>query len=207
MLLEDSATDVIRCAWAGVDPLMQAYHDLEWGQVCHDDAELFERLTLEVFQAGLSWSTILHKRRGFRRAFDAWDVPRIAGYGAADVERLLADSGIVRNRLKVTATIRNARALLKVQETEGSFDHFVWRFAPPASRRFSPLTSPEQIPPRTEDSDVLSAALKAAGFSFVGSKVCYAFMQSVGMVDDHVASCFRARRPRAQAQTLGADTR
>ena len=186
------APAVQRCSWAGTDPLMIAYHDTEWGVPCHDDRDLFERLLLEGFQAGLSWLTILRKRENFRRAFDGFDPERIAAYGAADRERLLADAGIVRNRLKVDAAIRNAEAFLAVQNEIGAFDTYVWSFVGDA-----PLTRPRpraiaEVPVTTAESDTLSKDLKRRGFAFVGSTICYAYMQSVGMVDDHVVDCFRA---------------
>lgn len=181
-----------RCAWAGTDPLMIAYHDTEWGVPCHDDGALFERLMLECFQTGLSWATILRKREHFKRAFDGWDPERVAVYGPDDVARLLADPGIVRNRLKVAAAIRNAQAFLAVRREVGSFDRYLWSFvggAPLARAR--PVTLAD-VPTHTPDSDALSKDLKRRGFSFVGTVVCYALMQSVGMVDDHVRDCFRA---------------
>jgi DNA-3-methyladenine glycosylase I len=169
---------------------MLAYHDQEWGVPCHDDGELFERLLLEGFQAGLSWSTILRKRANFRRAFDGWDVERIARYGEADVERLMADAGIVRNRAKILAAIENARAFRAVQAAEGSFDAYVWRFVGGTPlRRSPPPMQLADIPARTSESDALSKDLKQRGFAFVGTTICYAFMQSVGMVDDHVEGC------------------
>ncbi len=173
---------------------MVAYHDQEWGVPCHDDRDLFERLTLEAFQAGLSWSTILRKRERFRQAFDGWDVERVAAYGPVDMARLMSDAGIVRNRLKVAAVVQNASAYLHVQRMEGSFDRYVWSIVGgrPRPRERQPATLAD-IPSRTAESDTLSKALKARGFTFVGSTICYAFMQSVGMVNDHVADCFRAR--------------
>ena len=177
-----------RCEWAGTtDPLMIRYHDEVWGVPCRDDRQLFERLMLEGFQAGLSWRTILHKRDTFARAFDGWDAERIARYGAEDIARLMADPGIVRNRLKVEATIRNARAYL---ELERPFSEHVWSFVdghPIVNRP----TSISEIPPTTAISDALSKDLRKRGFTFVGSTIMYAFMQSVGMVDDHVVGCVR----------------
>ena len=182
-----------RCPWAGADPLMVAYHDEEWGVPCHDDRELFERLTLEGFQAGLSWATILRKREAFRQAFAGFDPERVAAFGPEDTARLLADPGIVRNRLKVAAAVRNAEAFLAVQREHGTFDRYLWGFVGGA-----PLVRPapptwEEIPTRTPESDALSRGLKRRGFAFVGTTICYAFMQSVGMVNDHVRGCFRAR--------------
>ena len=184
---------LVRCEWAGTDPLMVAYHDAEWGVPCHDDAALFERLILEGFQAGLSWSTILRKREAFIRAFDGFDPEIVAAYGPADEERLLADAGIVRNRLKVAAAISNAQAFLQSQHQFGSFDAYIWRFAPePRAER---LLSLMDVPATTPESDAMSKDLKKRGFRFVGSTICYAFMQSAGLVDDHVARCFRAAPP------------
>jgi DNA-3-methyladenine glycosylase I len=184
---------LVRCEWAGTDPLMVAYHDAEWGVPCHDDAALFERLILEGFQAGLSWSTILRKREAFIRAFDGFDPEIVAAYGPADEERLLADAGIVRNRLKVAAAISNAQAFLQSQQEFGSFDAYIWRFAPePRAER---LLSLMDVPATTPESDAMSKDLKKRGFRFVGSTICYAFMQSAGLVDDHIAGCFRAAPP------------
>ncbi len=183
-------TTLIRCEWAGRDPEMIAYHDEEWGIPCHDDDELFERLMLEGFQAGLSWSTILKKRENFRRAFDGWDARRIAGYDDTKLAELLTDPGIVRNRLKVAGAVKNARAFLEVQEKEGGFAPYVWSFVGGA-----PLDRPApqglgDVPSSTPESDTLSKDLKKRGFTFVGTTIVYAFMQSVGMVNDHVEECF-----------------
>ncbi|HEX6031761.1 MAG TPA: DNA-3-methyladenine glycosylase I [Tepidiformaceae bacterium] len=183
------APDRVATCWGLVDPLMAAYHDEEWGIPSHDDRHLFELLVLEGFQAGLSWSTILAKRQNFWRAFEGWDAERIAAYGPDDIARLMADAGIVRNRLKVEATIKNARAYLTIRDEFGTFDAYIWTFvggAPlvrPAPRTFS------DVPSTTPESDAVSKALKKRGFTFVGSTICYAFMQAVGMVDDHVAGC------------------
>jgi DNA-3-methyladenine glycosylase I len=185
-----SAMDIVRCFWVGDDPLMIAYHDREWGTPCHDDRKLFELLMLDVNQAGLSWSLIIRRREAFRRAFDGWDPERIARYEAADLERLLADPGIIRNRLKIAAAVRNARAFLEVQREHGSFDCYLWSFVGGRPIRHTGLTS-GTIPASTAESDVLSKDLKQRGFTFVGSTVVYAFMQSVGLVDDHVPECFR----------------
>ncbi len=183
---------VPRCPWVGTDPAMVAYHDEEWGVPCHDDRDLFECLILECFQAGLSWRTILHKRAAFRAAFAGFDPVRVAAFGPDDVARLLGDAGIVRNRAKVTAAVGNAAAFLAVQRGVGSFDRFVWSFVggEPLARVYPPAW--DEVPARTAQSDALSADLKRRGFAFVGSTICYAFMQSVGMVDDHVVGCFRA---------------
>jgi len=180
-----------RCRWAGAsDPLYLAYHDEEWGVPSHDDRHLFEMLILEGAQAGLSWSTILKKRANYRRAYHRFDPRRVARYGAADRRRLLADAGIVRNRAKVDASIGNARAFLEVQREFGSFAAFAWGFvggAPLVNRR----RSLKDIPARTPESDAFSKALRARGFKFVGSTIVYAFMQAVGMVNDHEVRCFR----------------
>ena len=169
---------------------MRRYHDEEWGVPLHDDRKHFEFLVLDAFQAGLSWKTVLDKRENFRKAFSGFDPAKIARYGRPQVTRLLGDAGIVRNRQKIDATIRNARAFLELQDAEGSFDAYVWRFvggAPRQHRRRS-LTS---LPAKTAESDALSRDLKARGFSFVGSTICYAYMQAAGMVNDHVLTCFR----------------
>ena len=184
-----------RCAWVPAgDALYAAYHDEEWGVPLHDDRALFELLTLEGFQAGLSWSTILRKRERFRVAFDGFDIATVATYGDADVARLLADPGIVRNRLKVAAAIGNARATLAVQAEFSTLDRFLWQFAPPPRPRPASLAD---VPAATPASDAMSTALRQRGFRFVGSTICYAFMQASGMVDDHTADCFRAARPAA----------
>jgi DNA-3-methyladenine glycosylase I len=187
---------VKRCSWATGDPLMTAYHDREWGTPVHDDRRLFEFLILEGAQAGLSWQTILHKRTAYRRAFAGFRPERVARFGAADVRRLMRDAGIVRNRLKIAGAVRNARAFLAIAKEHGSFSAWVWRFVggkPIVGRRRRNADNPSTTP----ESDELSKALKNAGFTFVGSTICYAFMQAVGMVDDHIATCFRAKR-RAQ---------
>jgi DNA-3-methyladenine glycosylase I len=180
-----------RCSWVPAgDPLYVAYHDEEWGVESHDDRHLFELLVLEGAQAGLSWSTILRKRDGYRAAFAGFDAERVARFGAADVERLLADPGIVRNRLKVESAIANAGAVLAARDAHGSLDVFLWGLVPtPPPRR--PGSGGGGVPAETEASRALSKALKRAGFRFVGPTVCYAFMQAVGMVDDHAPSCFR----------------
>jgi DNA-3-methyladenine glycosylase I len=183
---------VKRCEWAeGSDELMLAHHDEEWGVPSHDDQHLFEMLTLEGAQAGLSWSTILRKREGYRKAFAGFDPRVVAGFTAKDIERLLADPGIVRNRLKVESTVVNAGAVLRVQEELGSLDAYLWAFVDgqPIVNRWRSLA---ELPSETELSRALSKDLKRRGFRFVGPTVCYAFMQSVGMVDDHTVDCFRA---------------
>ena len=190
--------ELLRCWWSGADgpapdPLMVAYHDTEWGVACHDDVELFERLALESFQAGLSWSTILRKRDGFRTAFRGFDPAVVAAFTDADRERLLADAAIVRNRAKIDATIGNARAFLDVAETVGTFDAYLASMVPPPPPRLPPTATIGDIPATTPASDALSKDLKARGFRFVGSTIVYAFMQSVGLVDDHLPACFRYR--------------
>ncbi|MFZ5512097.1 MAG: DNA-3-methyladenine glycosylase I [Pseudomonadota bacterium] len=180
----------IRCAWCGDDPLYQAYHDHEWGVPVHDDRLLFEFLILEGAQAGLSWLTILRKREAYRRAFDGFDAARIARYDEGKRAALLADPGIVRNRLKIDAAMVNARAFLAVQEQYGSFDAYVWRFVGGEPRINAPR-SLQEVPARSAESDALSKDLAKRGFKFVGSTICYAFMQAVGMVNDHTTDCFR----------------
>jgi DNA-3-methyladenine glycosylase I len=179
-----------RCAWTGSDPRYVAYHDEEWGVPVHDDRRLFEMLVLEGAQAGLSWLTILRKREGYRRAFHGFDVERVAAYSRADMERLLTDAGIVRHRLKIEAAVRNARGVLVIREEYGSLDSFLWRYVDHRPRQ-NAWKSPAEIPARTELSDRMSKDLQKRGFNFVGSTVCYAFMQAVGMVNDHIVDCFR----------------
>ncbi|HEV8280509.1 MAG TPA: DNA-3-methyladenine glycosylase I [Candidatus Limnocylindrales bacterium] len=188
--------DLPRCWWSGAgdsrpDPLMVEYHDTEWGVPCHDNVELFERLTLEGFQAGLSWSTILHKRPAFRAAFRGFDPAVVAAFDDADRERLMADAGIVRNRAKIDATIGNAASLLALAVEFGSFDAYLASMVPGPPARLSPDTRGGEIPATTPISDALSLDLKKRGFRFVGSTIVYAFMQSVGLVDDHLPGCFR----------------
>lgn len=180
-----------RCDWART-PSSIAYHDAEWGVPVHDDRVLFEFLTLEGAQAGLSWETILKKREGYREAFAAFDPARVARFTEARVSRLLTNPAIVRHRLKVESTVTNARAFLDVQREFGSFDLYVWGFVGGSSRVNRPRTI-QDVPARTADSDALSRDLLARGFRFVGSTICYAFMQAVGLVDDHTVSCHRAR--------------
>jgi DNA-3-methyladenine glycosylase I len=179
-----------RCDWAGVDPLMVAYHDEEWGVPLHDDRALFELLTLEGAQAGLSWQTVLRRREGYRAAFDGFDVARIAAYTEADQQRLLADPGIIRNRAKVAATIGNARAYLEVIEECGSFDAYLWAFVGGTPRQ-PRIEAPAALPAETDDSRALSRDLKKRGFRFVGPTICYAFMQAAGLTNDHDVGCFR----------------
>jgi len=180
----------VRCTWAGGDPPMVAYHDEEWGVPSHDDRHLFELLTLEGAQAGLSWSTILNKREGYRAAFAGFDPAAVARFGPRDVERLLADPGIVRNRLKVESTVNNAARVLEVQEEAGSFDAFLWGLVDGAPLVGGWRTLAE-LPAETAESRAMSKELKRRGFRFVGPTVCYAFMQAVGLVNDHTVDCFR----------------
>jgi DNA-3-methyladenine glycosylase I len=184
--LRTGADGAARCWWAGEDPLMLAYHDDEWGRPERDPATLFELLTLESFQSGLSWSTILNKRAAFRAAFDGFDAARVAAYGADDVERLLADAGIVRHRGKIESAIANARA---IEALDVPLADLLWQFAPPARPR--PPTRAD-VPAATEESQALARELKRRGFRFLGPTTVYAFMQAAGLVDDHVAGCERA---------------
>ena len=179
-----------RCAWVSDDPLYIAYHDEEWGVPVHDDRVLFEFLILEGAQAGLSWITILKKRENYRRVLDDFDVNKIALYDTAKVRALLADTGIVRNRLKIAATIQNAKAFLAVQKEFGSFDAYIWQFVDgkPKHNRCKTIA---EVPAKTAESDAMSKDLLKRGFKFVGSTICYAFMQAVGMVNDHTIDCFR----------------
>ena len=186
----DGGKVIRRCGWCGTDPLYVAYHDAEWGVPVRDDRLLFEFLILEGAQAGLSWITILRKRENYRRAFAGFDAEKVARYGQRQVERLLGDAGIVRNRLKIEAAINNAQRFLDVQAAFGSFDAYIWRFVdgkPIVNRR----KSLKDIPASTPESDALSKDLKARGFKFVGSTICYAHMQATGMVNDHLVDCFR----------------
>ncbi len=179
-----------RCAWSGANPLMLAYHDREWGVPVHDDRTLFEFLILEGAQAGLSWQTVLNKRENYRKAFSRFDPKKIARYTSEDAARLMANPGIIRNRLKVDAAIRNAQAFLQVQKELGSFDAYIWQFAggKPIDHK---LASIKDVPARTAESDAMSKDLQKRAFKFVGSTICYAFMQAVGMVNDHEVKCFR----------------
>ena len=185
-----------RCPWCGHDPLYVAYHDEEWGVPLHDDRALFELLVLEGAQAGLSWLTILRKREAYRAAFDGFDADRVSRYTAADEARLLADPGIVRNRLKVSGAIRTARAVLALQERHGSFDAFVWQFVE-GRPRVGHWTALGEVPVQTPESVAMSKALKQAGATFVGPTICYAFMQAAGLVDDHLATCWTRTVPEA----------
>lgn len=185
--------DVARCEWAGSDPLYVSYHDEEWGRPLHDDRALFELLTLEGAQAGLAWITILRKREGYQRAFDNFEPAIVARYDEAKVEALMQDAAIVRNRAKILAATNNATRFLDVQREFGSFDTYVWEFVGGVARVNRPA-SPHDVPASTPESDAMSADLKRRGFKFVGSTICYAFMQAGGLVDDHVSSCIISRR-------------
>lgn len=186
-----------RCFGSG-DALMEAYHDHEWGVPVHDSRALFEKLLLDSFQAGLSWRTILHKRDNFRRAFHNFDPARLARYTARDRTRLLADAGIVRNRLKIEAAIANAQAFLRLEDELGSFADYLWGFTGGRTLRGRPPRTWAQVPTHSTESDAMSRQLQGRGFRFVGTTICYAFMQAVGMVDDHLVSCFRYQ-PRRRA--------
>jgi len=183
---------ITRCAWCLSDPEYVRYHDEEWGVPVHDDTRLFEMLILEGAQAGLSWLTILKRRHSYRAAFDQFDATKIARYDNRKIAALLADPGIIRNRLKVAAAVQNAKAFLAVQEQYGSFDRFIWDLAGGTTKVNRPGELKE-IAARTEASDRMSRELKKLGFKFVGSTICHAYMQAVGMVDDHIKDCFRAR--------------
>jgi DNA-3-methyladenine glycosylase I len=180
----------IRCEWAGNDPLMQKYHDEEWGVPKHDERRLLEDLVLDGAQAGLSWLTILRKRENYRQAFDNFDPAKVAAYDETKIEELLGNAGIVRNRQKINSAIKNARAFLKVQEEFGSFDAYIWGYVGGKPIRNNRQTMSE-LPAKTELSETISKDLKKRGFSFVGPTIIYAFMQAVGMVNDHTADCFR----------------
>jgi DNA-3-methyladenine glycosylase I len=187
-----SESNLIRCGWCSSDPHYLAYHDQEWGVPLHDDQRLFEMLILGGAQACLSWLTILKKRDNYRRAYADFDIATVAAFDAAESERLLQDSGIVRNRLKIASSINNARAVLQIQQEFGSFDAFLWRFVDGKPQQNSWQTLAE-LPARSAASDRLSKELLARGCKFVGSTICYAFMQAVGMVNDHTVDCFRYR--------------
>ncbi|MGB2960466.1 MAG: DNA-3-methyladenine glycosylase I [Bacteroidota bacterium] len=191
-----------RCSWAGSDPLIRKYHDNEWGTPVHNDRRLLEMLILEGAQAGLSWITILKKRPAYRRAFDNFDPVKIARYDRRKIERLLKNEGIVRNRLKIEATVKNARAFLRVQKEYGSFNRYIWQFVGGKPRQ-NTWTSLKQIRATTRESDAMSKDLKRWGFSFVGSTICYAFMQAIGMVNDHTTMCYRHEEVRRTRRRRG----
>ncbi len=181
---------ISRCAWGNASPSETKYHDEEWGVPIHDDRLLFESLILESAQSGLSWATILNKREGYRKAFDNFDVHRVSQYSEANIQALLQNTGIVRNKLKVNATIVNAQRVINIQKEYGSFDTYIWSFVggKPIRNQWQWLSD---VPPTTPESDAMSKALKQKGFKFIGSTTCYAFMQATGMVNDHVVACFR----------------
>lgn len=179
-----------RCDWCVGDALYEDYHDNEWGVPLHDDQKLFEFLVLESFQAGLSWLTILRKREAFRKAFHNFDIATVAGYGEKEIEELMQNAGIIRNRLKVKAAITNARQVLEIQKEHGSFATFLWDFVDGTPLQKTRVSTAE-VPAKTERSEKLCKALKKKGFKFVGPTVAYAFMQAVGMINDHIESCFR----------------
>jgi DNA-3-methyladenine glycosylase I len=181
------------CGWATGDPLLMEYHDKEWGVPLHEDVKLFEFLILEGTQAGLNWLTVLKKRENYSRAFDSFDPAKVAQYSRRDTKRLLSDPGIIRNRLKIAATITNAQKFLDVQESFGSFDHYIWQFTRgrPIKHHFRSMI---QVPAKSRESDAMSEDLYGRGFKFVGSTICYAFMQAVGMVNDHTVNCFRYKQ-------------
>ena len=180
----------IRCPWAKEDPLMIEYHDKEWGVPVHDDNLLFEFLVLEGAQAGLSWITVLKKRENYRKAFDNFDPAKVAGYNEEKIEELMNNSGIIRNHRKITAAVANAQAVLEIQKEYGSFDKYIWQFVggKPIENEWENI---EDLPPFTPESEKMSKDLKKRGFQFVGPTICYAFMQAVGMVNDHILDCFR----------------
>ncbi len=180
----------VRCRWAGSDPLYVAYHDAEWGVPSRDARHLFEMITLEGAQAGLSWITILRKRENFREAFDGFEVERIARYTPAKIEKLMANPGIIRNRLKIEGTVRNARAFLALQDETGDAAAWLWQFVGGRPKKNQWKTQ-GNVPASTAESDAMSRALKTRGFTFVGTTICYSFMQATGMVNDHIQGCFR----------------
>jgi len=186
-------TDNNRCPWPGDLPLMIEYHDTEWGAPLHDDQKHFEFLVLDAAQAGLSWRTVLLKRENYRKAFDGFDPAKVARYSSKRVEKLLQNPGIIRNRLKIESAVTNARCFLQVQEEFGSFDRFIWRFVD-GRPRLNKYRSISEVPAKSPDSDAMSKELKSRGFAFVGSTICYAYMQAAGMVNDHLVTCFRHRQ-------------
>ena len=185
--------DKQRCGWTGEDELMIKYHDKEWGVAVHDDKKLFEFIVLESAQAGLSWRTVLHKRENYRKAFSGFDFEKIAKYTSKDIERLMKNAGIIRNRLKILATINNAQRFIEVRKEFGTFDKYIWSFIKSKPIINNPK-SLKELPARTELSDRISLDLKKHGFKFMGSTIVYAHMQTTGMVDDHLVSCFRKRK-------------
>lgn len=187
-----SENEIVRCGWAGTDPLYISYHDNEWGVPVHDDRHFFEMLILEGAQAGLSWITVLRRREGYRAAFDNFDVAKVAAYDATKTAALKQDARIVRNEAKIRAAVQNANAFLKVQAEFGSFDKYIWRFVDGQPQLNQPATL-KDIPAETETSQKMSKDLRRRGFGFVGPTICYAFMQACGLVDDHVLTCYKRR--------------
>lgn len=187
------AKEPVRCVWCARSPIETEYHDTEWGVPLHDDRKLFEFIVLDAAQAGLSWLTVLKKREGYRKAFENFDAEKIARYDKRDIERLLTDNAIIRNRLKVESAVLNARKFLELQSSFGSFDKYIWQFTGGKTlvHRYKLQT---EVPPRSKESDAMSVDLKHRGFKFVGSTICYAFMQAAGMVNDHLVSCFRHKQ-------------
>jgi DNA-3-methyladenine glycosylase I len=179
-----------RCPWTSTNPLMIKYHDEEWGVPLHNDRKLFEFIILDAFQAGLSWNTIINKRKNFKKAFDNFNAAKIAKYGEKKINVLLNDAGIIRNKMKINATVQNAKAFLKVKKEFGTFDKYIWSFTK-GKTIDNKLTDLKKMPVKSKESDEMSADLKKRGFSFVGSTICYAFMQAAGMVNDHLEYCFR----------------
>ena len=179
-----------RCPWTSTNPLMIKYHDEEWGEPLHDDRKLFEYIILDAFQAGLSWNTIINKRKNFKKAFDNFNAGKIAKYDRKKINELLNDAGIIRNKMKINATVQNAKAFLNVKKEFGSFDKYIWQFTGGKTIDNS-LSDLKKMPVKSKESDAMSKDLKERGFSFVGSTICYAFMQAAGMVNDHLNFCFR----------------
>lgn len=182
--------NIIRCSWCGSDPLYVQYHDEEWGVPVHDDRKIFEFMVLDGAQAGLSWLTVLRKRENYRKAFDNFDVEKIAKYSEKKIEKLLTNEGIIRNKLKINGAVKNAQAFLKVQEEFGNFDKYIWQFVGGKTKHNARETF-KHVPATSPESDAMSKDLKKRGFTFVGSTICYAFMQAAGMVNDHLVECFR----------------
>ena len=181
--------EVIRCSWCGTDPLYQQYHDQEWGKPVYDDKILFEFLILEGAQAGLSWITILRRRENYRKAFAGFDVQQVAAFTQADVDRLMQDPGIIRNKLKIASAIGNAKAFIAVQQEFGSFSRYIWGFMPDGKPLLNQFENGQGVPARTEISDAISKDMKKRGFKFFGTTICYAHMQATGMVNDHILNC------------------
>lgn len=181
---------IVRCAWCGTDPLYMKYHDEEWGKPAYDDNTLFEFLILESAQAGLSWITVLRKRENYRKAFAEFDAKKVANFSLADIERLMQDSGIIRNRRKIEAAINNAKLFLSIQEEHGSFSDYIWGFLPDKKPIINSFKDLKNVPARTDLSDRISAEMKKKGFQFFGTTICYAHMQATGMVNDHIDGCF-----------------